>query len=356
MRIVFSAFVLRLYASEVLVQYGRPRTATTFQFEVLCAATCLAVGPERTNCLFCHYMDLEASRFEPGTVCKVHGVEQARRIVKRHSSAKLFVAESLLRTRPNQTWKKHEAATWWLPVRDELQKSWGLRVDYVQLFESLGLRGGYTAVYDYQPILNLTDDHATQIASFMRYWEILRRCCGAQMSTDYRHRLWAKTATVDSQTDDDNFVFDAPDRRIEDPSYDACEAYNLPEVERLYLQTTVYRKCATVPLVARLSDNDEKLSGDYCRRASQATQRFHLRFNDRRYREGLTKLLHQPQPSPRDKAARHAATIGVAVGQHLQGGEEGPTSSSGMPPSHRGRGRGVPRVPELSGPLASRSF
>lgn len=230
-------------AAPILVQYGPPRTATTFQFQILCASACLK-SPD-AKCMVCKDeatlgVDVPVSEIAPGTVCKVHDREKAQEI--RDKGGVLFTTEP-----PG---------------------------DFVQHFEDVAVRGR-SLVFDYAQILNLTVKEAHQIATFVRYWEILRRCCGAQMSTDYRHRLFKGSYNLPT-----NMIhFRAED----DPSFDACEIYNIDQVERRYVHTAVFRKCNKHPLIRKLSDVDQPLDGSYCKRALNATIEQHLIFNDPRY-------------------------------------------------------------------------
>lgn len=231
------------WAMPIMVQYGPPRTATTFQFQVLCASACLKYADPK--CLVCKDdatlgVDIPVDEIKPGTVCKVHDLQKALEIRKK--GGLLFTTEP-----PG---------------------------DFVQKFEDVAVRGR-SLVFDYAPILNLTVKETHQLATFVRYWEILRRCCGAQMSTDYRHRLFKGSYNLPMHM----IHFRAKD----DPSFDACEIYNIEQVERRYVETAVFRKCHRLSLVQRLSDLDQPLDGSYCKRAFNATLTHHLIFNDPRY-------------------------------------------------------------------------
>ena len=72
----------------VLVQFGAPRTATTLQFQLLCAATCLRFGPT-TTCA-CNCDPAPAAGRDRPTVCKFHELKLALRAA-REPGARLFV-------------------------------------------------------------------------------------------------------------------------------------------------------------------------------------------------------------------------------------------------------------------------
>ena len=125
-------------------------------------------------------------------MCKVHDVEKAKEI-KRAKRAKLFTTTSAA-TAPGERAKEAAAASDWRAVKHEFETLWKVGVDYVQVFEDVSTRG---LAFEYASLLNLTKSQANSLSEYMRYWQILRRCCGAQMSTDYRHRpLESRLSTV----------------------------------------------------------------------------------------------------------------------------------------------------------------
>lgn len=70
-------------------------------------------------------------------------------------------------------------------------------------------------LYAYQPIFQLNDEEMSALRGFLRYWTILRRCCGMQASKYWRALLHG----IGNATD------------ILKPTYPACEVYNLSQVE-----------------------------------------------------------------------------------------------------------------------------
>lgn len=260
----------------VYVQFGQSRSGSTWQFVLLCAAACLRQGEKQTNCWFLKKSH-EAPRLKlkPGTVVKVHTLERFKEVLANNGGAKVFVSASRASFHSNAT-----------DLRRDVQTRWGARVDHVQLFEELGRRG-HSLVADYDGHLDLSAASLASLAAFMRYWEILRRCCGAQMSSDYRNRLVRRGPGFNEGTHNSS-MFLHPKyirrRSVDDPEFDACEAFDLQIVEELYRQTEVFRRChTTLPVLSRLSDLDAKLDGAYCARAQRLTVRDHLHFNDKRY-------------------------------------------------------------------------
>lgn len=274
----------------VIVQYGPQRTATTFQYEVLCAGACLKWGEQSVICEFVGGIDVKRTLFAPGSVVKTHTMMHAAAIKKNHPWVLVFTtlkgSEAMKHDSSPNAWRSHQAV---------LSREWGIDMIYVQVFESLGLRG-HNIVYDYQPALNLTNAQADAVAEYMKYWEILRRCCGAQMSDDYRHRLFERypldaehaayvpnlprgvTAWNESHTY-------LPHRTQSDPSYDSCEIYDIGEVERALMRTAVYKQCRHIDQIRRISTSDLEFNGRYCERAVEATAKYHLNAMDKSYHE-----------------------------------------------------------------------
>ena len=243
----------------VIVQYGEPRTATTLQFEALCGASCALYGAGLTECLYCD--KVEAKKFRKTTVCKVHNLTKAEELLRANGGGWLFgTARSEDAARGNEYEKKR------LMQHLEARVHGAAKVMDIQIFESLGLRG-YYVVRDLERIMGLTTVQMDQVAEYLRYWTILRRCCGAQLSNDYRFRLQNRTGH----------------RLRSSPAYDACETYDINEVEQHLRATKLFSDCGSLDAIERLSVVDGRFNGDYCRRANNLTTALQLQFNDPRY-------------------------------------------------------------------------
>jgi hypothetical protein len=69
----------------------------------------------------------------------------------------------------------------------------GCNVSYVQILDTLKDRG-YRVSRDYDDALGLDVARSDALMDYLRYWDVLRVCCGKQMSGDYRDRLQRKHA------------------------------------------------------------------------------------------------------------------------------------------------------------------
>jgi len=73
----------------------------------------------------------------------------------------------------------------WQPTTAQLSKSLQSPVKYAQVLQLLSARGT-TILRDYKPIFQLSDNETDHMLAYMSQWDVLRQCCGAQMSDDWR--------------------------------------------------------------------------------------------------------------------------------------------------------------------------
>jgi len=255
--------------AQVYVQWGHTRTATTFQFQTVCSAVAMLHGKHTTCKYIGHSTSHVNNSFSRPAVIKTHDLKFRNEMRKWPDFAGMYVTETT--NRGHDVWVGDACAA--DAKRDESKGA-----TYVQLYEKMFFRK-FTIVYDYQRPLGLTDEQTTDLAEYMRYWEILRRCCGAQMSKDFSARLRGH----------------ARERNDTDIAFDMCEAYNITNVEGMLMRTRIHREFApTIDAIARISSFDQKYDGTYCRRTQVATRKCNLAFNDHRTR----KLLTMPDQRP----------------------------------------------------------
>ena len=271
---------LSMAVPSIIVQYGLPRTATSLQFQTLCLISCLKFGV-KTKCVFDDACRGSAYKVN-GTVvaplvCKTHVKTKAVRAAKR---GKLFVTSSDASYRGSQCNRTKRKCDDDKPWRVAV-KSFGARVEYAQVIEAVSLRGGADLVSDYAKSFRLDTSEIELIRDYIREWEVLRVCCGAQMSSSYRHRLWA---TARSLSNTAARAWDAASLTSEKPRADAqCDGLDLVKVEKRLVATHLFNTCR-LDTIRRLSKRDRYFDGGYCQRASRATAKFKLGFNDPKYK------------------------------------------------------------------------
>jgi hypothetical protein len=198
-------FAHMLISSEVpdtVIQYGRPRSATTLQYRTLCSIMKLVKGTS-VRCGFVADLNDEPEWGREFRVIKTH--------------------------QPPQEWPQHmfKDNVWffftgdngidWHSEAAHLANDLGRDVKYVQLFDNLAMHG-YTLAADYQPIFALNNSQCESLLTYLRYWDVLRQCCGPQMSQDWRATLQHDAAHE-------------PHWTLEDTAYPACEMYDLDKVQ-----------------------------------------------------------------------------------------------------------------------------
>ena len=135
---------------------------------------------------------------------------------------------------------------------------------------NLVARRGHFIVYEYQDIFGFSDTKMEQIAEYFRYWDILRVCCGKQMSEDWRNHLAPRK----------NYK---QHHRPHSPTYPACEMYNISEVEMRMIKTPAFKKLSQSDSLRRLVGkpeiSDVVLDGTYCSRCNKNIANRKLKFN-----------------------------------------------------------------------------
>jgi hypothetical protein len=231
-----------------IVQYGPPRTATTLQFQALCTGLFLRLNREgKTEKL--HHMqcanDLKWHAKWPG-VSKTHLMSWVDNVPKTvpvyatsNGTDENLSAYNLIRTVSTKDLEKH-----------------GLNY----------------SLYCYQEPLGLTDVDMEIMLEYFRYWDVLRLCCGKQMSADWRQHLDPRPGYQ-------------PHHSTHSP-YHSCALYDISAVESSFRSTTLYKlisdKSPKLNVLLRPAGVDDELDGTYCQRYNDKVRVMHLKFNEAR--------------------------------------------------------------------------
>jgi hypothetical protein len=108
--------------------------------------------------------------------------------------------------------------------KNELPTGFHARVIATQEYGDL-LKHDITVLFDYQDLFHLNSTQMDILYQHLKYWDILRRCCGTQLSKLRANQLLNKTSNFEN-----DFLL---------RSYPACEMYDLTTVERLFLNTVL---------------------------------------------------------------------------------------------------------------------
>ena len=164
-----------------------------------------------------------------------------------------------------------------------LENAWDIphrSIWYVQSVAAVARRD-WKIIEDYREIFDLDKEEYGAVVQFMRLWDVLRRCCGPQMSLDYRMRLYGKK----------NY---APHLTSESVAWDACEMYDIDQVELQFMRSTLVNRCNGRPIdggrprsTINLEDSLQarlpwsKVSGTFCSSYKNAAINEKLKFNQR---------------------------------------------------------------------------
>ncbi|XP_045194317.2 uncharacterized protein LOC123549938 [Mercenaria mercenaria] len=219
-----------------IIQYGPPRTATTLQFQVLCLMMALQHEDEITS-----------------VACN-RNLSYKYNVIKTHT-----IGKYLMRI-PSNSWIFMTSGAHKRNILHGIRniKDKQIRIVYVADIDLVSKRGHFIA-YEYQRFFGVSNDKMKIIVEYLRYWDILRLCCGKQMSADWRNHL----------SPEPNYEWHHDPHS---PTYPACEMYNISQVEQLFINTYAFQKFAhidsLVHVIGRPSNVDDKLNGQYCVRCN----------------------------------------------------------------------------------------
>ncbi|KAL7530405.1 hypothetical protein ACHAWF_003363 [Thalassiosira exigua] len=227
-----------------MLQFGPARTATTLQYMCVCLSLLLKLddsevfvnGSQMIKQLQCFYSDGSA---------RLHRNILQPRVFKSHQAASHFGSNKTKEDIPIFTTAatKRDA----VKLRSKLTNDGFKKVMYVQDLETVAERGHHI-IDDYAHIFSLSSFQRNELLEYMRYWDILRICCGKQMSNKWRMEQWPEWKIGKEFID------------THDPRYPACSMFNIDEVERLFLNTTLHKRIKGHSIAAGV----RHLNGTYC--------------------------------------------------------------------------------------------
>ena len=213
----------------LIIQYGEPRTASTLQFQTLCAIALVLneAEPDRVDCSF-----LPAGPTPPGDLAGKAADLNKLHVVKTHTvpadgfpkDAWLFASEIDDAVGPDDPWQGAAQR-----MSDEL----GHEVKYTQVMSRLAERGSGIAT-EYRSFFGLSEPQIEEVVTYLRYWDILRMCCGAQMDDGYRAELGGGApADVGARPGSYQYLVTAKP--------ESCDTYDIQAIERHAVQTQVFQ-------------------------------------------------------------------------------------------------------------------
>ncbi|XP_053391464.1 uncharacterized protein LOC128554240 [Mercenaria mercenaria] len=240
----------------IIMQYGIGGTATTLQFQILCVLMAILHESE-SNSVGCFY---GSKPFYKYTVIKTHNMND--------NALRSLPSDSWIFTTSSNSFTSEKQQQFDLNQRKI--KELKLKCPYTADIETVSKRGHFI-VYEYQSIFGVSNEQIMKALEYLRYWDILRLCCGKQMSADWRNRLSPRKKY----------------RMHHDPhssTYPACEMYSISEVENLLIKTYVFQRFAHISslhdIIGKPSNVDGEINGHYCEQCNRNISIHHLHFND----------------------------------------------------------------------------
>ena len=270
---------------EVVGTYGLPRTATTLQNFAVRAFLC-------------------AAKAEKATSKKTHTLELLQAHAKEFPGWRRFATESsfehpgMSKADPRRFGDlfgdgAHDEGGpppgAWNQTARQLERLWKIPVgslSYVQLTATVGIRD-WKIVEDYRPFFDITDDEFSDVVQYVRAWDVLRRCCGPQMSADYRARLYNDTRYV-------------PHRGPGSVDYDSCEMYDVDAIERELVGLRLFKQCKELRTPGSTLQEGvawAALDGTFCSRYKEAAIKTGAGFNENPW-QMMGRKKHRAAGSP----------------------------------------------------------
>lgn len=237
-----------------VAQSGPERTATTLQFNVACACLFLSVreySPELLVNTFCDtggWGDFYQHARVPQAI-KTHSPFPAVPFAQ-HDTTLVFTTA---RT-------KAEAVS----LGADLEQK-GYRVGLVQDLETLSDIGVRGMVEQYAGVFGI-EQEIESMAEYFELWEIMRVCCGLQMSKYWRNELLPRGEKTDDLK-----------------PHPFCNSTDIDEIERKFIDTPLYRlidQYKHARSINKPSMVDGALDGTYCSRYNADVTRMGYAFNE----------------------------------------------------------------------------
>ena len=273
-----------------VVQYGVPRTGSTFQFELLKAIMYLKSPPEEQEYYRMSKKQRRQSKaaHQRNRYTKVHGIAKVREFVARKKKRKKFVSifisesgsstnrtigisqsdiipnvrmvnlSSTTNARYSHDYRHNILIADITPSSNETN----LKYHYVQYRQQLTnlYNCSLCEVDNYKDIFNLTAEDIALLKEYMTYYQDLRQCCGMQMSKYNNWRLHGCNVTEYQSLE----------------QYPWCELKNMTHIEYEMHHHAIPHRPALFDRLLWMKPGD-------CRRFDEEIRRKNLGFNRRKF-------------------------------------------------------------------------
>jgi len=217
-RIMFDAFppgtVIAGAVPRYVIQYGTPRSGSTFQAALLC--TIMRIRDPLTKCISAS--DIGADRWQH---------------VKAKGAPVMYKTHTLY-VKAIETALPYEPVFASVHSRAETDDYYASRKSARPrpVYHSALVTQNYATfvacplceIQRYQKVFDLTENQILHLRDYFQHWMVLRKCCSNQASLEQRLTLHNCTRHRESF----------------DPSHPHCEIYNLGAIEKLFMETKYY--------------------------------------------------------------------------------------------------------------------
>ena len=209
-----------------IVTQGKPRTATTLLFNMVAVSYFLYLvenDPEQIA-------DVELKYWQrPKGYKELRRAESTTYIIKAHISLDNFLSDNAVVF--TAAIDREEAEE----MRTDLERD-GHTVAFIQDMELVKEGGVPRLVDEYVNGYGLTKKDRTNLIDYFSSWEILRQCCGQQMSAKWRNDMMPEEFKTSKFK-----------------SHPTCAGYDIDEIERAFMATELYSMINQYPSVQPLN-------------------------------------------------------------------------------------------------------
>ncbi|KAL7527851.1 hypothetical protein ACHAWF_003720 [Thalassiosira exigua] len=224
-----------------IVTQGKPRTATTLLFNMVAVSYFLYLVENDRGKI----PEVELSYWQRPKGYKILRRQNTPIIIaKAHIDLDNFLSDNTVFFTAVEDKKEAEE------TRRKLERE-GYSIAFVQNMETVKNDGLGELVQKYVVGYGLTENDEANLNEYFEKWQILRQCCGQQMSAKWRNDMMPK--------------------RYKDPRYTkshpTCAGYDIDSVEQSFMNTELYALIEKYPNIKPLnkpSMNDATLNGTYC--------------------------------------------------------------------------------------------
>jgi len=233
-------------------QVGMPRTATTFQFQTLCIMVFIKFPNKKVVCNYQQWDDPP-----PGgiLVTKTHDFDRTMEYIGPQS---LYFATTPL---PKDNYNHHVHSSHnkgWRPAK-RLVDQFLIKADVSEVHRR---QAGF--VWEYQKIFDFDDNVMKEVERYFEKWDLLRQCCGSQMSADWRIEI-------------------RNGRPPPGKGEHLCKKEDIGQIERDYISLDIVKKLQNpdsgLKEMARPSEIDGDLDGNYCEYYNHGVKKCHWEGN-----------------------------------------------------------------------------